>query len=571
MSNKGYFPFATLASVFVAAIVSPYGQSQTGSQRVSDTEKAICAKYNLVDKNQDPNQVCIALSNEFKAKRAAAGLAPIGLNPLDDLGMFVQERAAAAYASVLVGELKSKAEALALQAVSTRAAVNQAGAASSSGTGSTNLVSKPTTTDLISVASESGAFTDTLNGTSATLQANAAGLAKLFTKHPIFSMDAPSYAAALQPLNLTVTLNVAQQGGTTTVPTSGGSDITSVLLPSNNASFSSFQARYNIYRPNDPTSASFHAKFLAALTSNQAALDSATSDLARVVQNLVPKVEQGSDFITARSIWTASAARAEGAQPDFEALIGAFLAFKRDGLAALEKDPGFQSDVLALANGLNRIQDVINTAVNTARGTALATLTYTYATPTQQPSTNQFGVVASYLFKGGHQIVDPTSKKKVNDGTRTFLSGVQFSGNFQATLFVTTPDIVKNGTLRDLQVSAEFDKPFGGTTDNPRATWSLAGYGQYQYDPSVLNINAGNLVPGTPITLPSNAQVLLGSAGWLGVGQGKLVFNLNKGLSIPVALKWSNKTQLLDSKDIRGQFGISYDLSALSSLLSKGN
>jgi hypothetical protein len=84
----------------------------------------------------------------------------------------------------------------------------------------------------------------------------------------------------------------------------------------------------------------------------------------------------------------------------------------------------------------------------------------------------------------------------------------------------------------------------------------------------VLNISQGNLVPGTNITLPSNAQVLLGTSGWLGVVQGKIVFNLSKGLNIPVAIKWSNKTDLLTGNDIRGQIGLSYDLSALSKVLS---
>jgi hypothetical protein len=39
-------------------------------------------------------------------------------------------------------------------------------------------------------------------------------------------------------------------------------------------------------------------------------------------------------------------------------------------------------------------------------------------------------------------------------------------------------------------------------------------------------------------------------------------------LSIPVALKWSNKTDLLKGSDVRAQLGLSYDLSALSKLVS---
>jgi hypothetical protein len=52
------------------------------------------------------------------------------------------------------------------------------------------------------------------------------------------------------------------------------------------------------------------------------------------------------------------------------------------------------------------------------------------------------------------------------------------------------------------------------------------------------------------------------------VAQGKLTINLKKGLSIPVAVKWSNKTDLLKGDDVRGQVGLSYDLSALSKLIS---
>ena len=57
--------------------------------------------------------------------------------------------------------------------------VTQVGGAPTA-SGSTNLVSKPTTTDFISLASESGAFTDTVNGTTTTIQANALGLTKYF-------------------------------------------------------------------------------------------------------------------------------------------------------------------------------------------------------------------------------------------------------------------------------------------------------------------------------------------------------------------------------------------------------
>jgi hypothetical protein len=199
---------------------------------------------------------------------------------------------------------------------------------------------------------------------------------------------------------------------------------------------------------------------------------------------------------------------------------------------------------------------VVYTVLNKARGTPLATLSYLYSAPPDKPATHSITAVLSYLFKGD----DPQK--------RTPLTGAQLTSNFTTSIYASVPSGAAYGRLRDFQLSGEFDKPFGGTPAESRGTWSIAAYGQYQYDPTVLNITAGNLVPGTNIALPGNAQVLLGTAGWLGVAQGKLVINLKQGLNIPIAVKWSNKTDLLKGSDVRGQIGLSYDLSALSKLIS---
>ena len=149
-------------------------------------------------------------------------------------------------------------------------------------------------------------------------------------------------------------------------------------------------------------------------------------------------------------------------------------------------------------------------------------------------------------------------------------NAAQLNGNAAGSWFASVPVGAVYGRVQSYQFSGEYDQPIGSKSA-PRAIFSLAGYGQYQYSPTVLNITSANLAPGTNITLPSNAQVLLGTAGWLGVAQAKLVFNVGKGLSIPVAFKWSNKTDLLPNSNWKGQFGITYDLSALSSMLSGKN
>ena len=187
----------------------------------------------------------------------------------------------------------SVAQQTARQVLSTSAANTQIGGAATA-TGSTNLVSKPTTTDFISAAAESGAFTDTVNGTTMTIQANALGLTKYFYNKPVFEQWRSRYADAIQPLSFTVTLNVAQTGSTsatTTAPAtpSTPASITSVLLPTNNASFSSFGVNYSVYRPYNPQDSKFLTSWESALTSNHAALQDAGKRIAADVYKLFPQ------------------------------------------------------------------------------------------------------------------------------------------------------------------------------------------------------------------------------------------------------------------------------------------
>jgi hypothetical protein len=127
------------------------------------------------------------------------------------------------------------------------------------------------------------------------------------------------------------------------------------------------------------------------------------------------------------------------------------------------------------------------------------------------------------------------------------------------------PAGAKYGRVRDFQFAAQFDRPLGNINTHP-AVLTLAGYVQYQLDPSVINIGPGNLVPGTTITLPQDAQVLLGKKGTMGIVQAKVTLKMkNSGLKIPIAVRWANRTDLLNATDVRGHIGLTYDLDALFS------
>jgi hypothetical protein len=229
--------------------------------------------------------------------------------------------------------------------------------------------------------------------------------------------------------------------------------------------------------------------------------------------------------------------------------------------------PDAPKNILNLAAALDAFNEASYTVFNQARGKPLVTASYTYSTPAQKPATHDITIAAAEVFRGG-KLVKNAQGVLERDNSRTALSGVQLSANFTTSIYASLPSSAKYGRLRALQASGEVDKPFGGTLTEPRGILSFAGYAQYQYDPTVLTISSGNLLPNTNITLPSNAQVLLGTSGWLGVLQGKVALNLSKGLSLPIAVKWSNKTDLIKGNEVRGQFGLDYDLSALSKLLA---
>lgn len=488
-------------------------------------------------------------------------------DPTVVLGAFIVGVRKRAYAGLVSNTLSGDAKAAAqgalnqfAQLVSTKAAVNQSGANTAS-TGSTSLVTKPTTTDLISLAAESGAFTDTLNGNTLTVQANADGLIRYFSNKPFADLEKPKLAdTLLEHLTVTATFSVAQSGSTgvktSGSATSGSPSVSDIVLPSNNVNFNTVSANLAVVRPYVPNSKKFNKAWKDAEKPQLAALSSAETTIYKArlkLQPVVQKVESTDSFKEAEAIWLKNA-KADEENGDFNKFVSDYKtytdAFEAGMFAPTNNvDPTVtvESQVLDLNSDIASLSSINGKILDQARGT-LFTLNYTYNTPPNKPATHTGTLILAKVFQNSN--------------------GRQLTANAAGTWFDSVPKGAKYGKAQSYQFSGEFDQPMGGTATAPRATFSLAGYGQYQYNPTVLKITSGNVAPGTDITLNGNAQVLLGTAGWIGVAQSKLSFNIGKGMTIPVAVKWSNKTDLVPSNDWKGQFGVSYDLSAFSSMLS---
>jgi len=297
-------------------------------QYATDLEVQSCAAT-----GSDPvQQICDSLAREFdRDKRAetlklmpdgtpnfATGL-PLELrDPTVVLGAFIKGERRMAFADLAANRLKGEAKATAefalsslSQMLSTKAAVNQGGA-NSSAAGSTTLASKPTTTDFISIAAESGAFTDTLNGNSMTAQVNANGLRRYLSNKPFSGLD-PQAEDALEHLNLAATFSVAQSGSTGIATTGSATattpSIASIILPSNNISFSSVSVNYSLVRPFRPNSKKFVDAWKDAEQKNAQAIANANSDIYQATAKLNPAMEAAEndkDVTAALNTWETS-------------------------------------------------------------------------------------------------------------------------------------------------------------------------------------------------------------------------------------------------------------------------
>jgi hypothetical protein len=179
----------------------------------------------------------------------------------------------------------------------------------------------------------------------------------------------------------------------------------------------------------------------------------------------------------------------------------------------------------------------------------LFTLEYDYDRSLSQPVTHEIKLIYAYNFRTA--------------GMLTF--------NGAVSLYGAIPAGAKYGSLHYGQVSTEYDRTITGKDKSMQTQLSLAGYWQYQPHPSILNIPAGTVAPGTDIPLPNGTQEFVGTAGSLWVTQAKFTIKGSGGINIPIGVSWSNKTDLLQGTKVGAQVGISYNFSSLAGLFTGGS
>src|ERR1022692_4534087 len=439
----------------------------------------------------------------------------------------------------------------------------QSGSSAGSGGGS-SLVSKPSATAVLSAAIETGALTQSLStGPQTTFRGDTVGIGRMLLGEEPFpfcpntqqSCDS-ALAKALNPLTFSITVDANGQKGVS-VPISGSatpaatstatstSTPSSVNLAANQTRVAAWGLRYGIYNHRNPNDKQYRDAYAKALAAHANDLAAAAQAMQTKFEALIGPISTSAEF----SAWREHAIQdlimlpPTTTENDFETA----LAKELDKAVTIVKglDPSAADHAMQALESLDAyFADRKQVLADVQDGRPIATFEYTNNKPLDAPTTSNF----KFILAG-----QPSKN-------------VMLTLNLSSTIYNTLPTGVTVSRWRDTQAAGQIDIALGQIGSLTAPTFSAAGYFQYMRDPALITIGAGDLAPGTNIQLPNTAAVLLAQKGNTAIGQIKLTFPLKtSGISMPLALTWANRTDLIKANNVTGHFGLSFDLDSLLS------
>jgi hypothetical protein len=478
----------------------------------------------------------------------------------------------------------------ALAKISKQSSTKQAG--STSGTpGTTSAVSQPV--GLLSLASEYGGLTTSTNNGTFTLQAALDQVPSALAKDHLIEFCTPatkrpeclkgSTLEFLHRFSIATTFNTSTSSKTVNAMATSTSQSTTQavsLTPHGNESpsFSSLVAKFVILKDKADTSDPW-VKAVSNATD--------VTKLARALGAAIAALPQGLDTNFYYLKWQACtrSALAQAQNGQFEAVFLQYYV-KLNGILMggepftcpqndqqIEENietklnipkptgrqpvPGLQDALLKFKGAFEDYSLAVNTLRLSTENPVVA-LEYDWNRPQSQPTNSVFKVIFS------KNLLDSTKKNNL----------WTFTGNFAASIYNSEPASTIPGAshLRDIQAGAEADRMLPSIPLLGQTTLSVAYYFQEQTSPSILNVTPGTPITGITFTgLPSNASQVFTQKGNIHLAQLKWALGTGKNVRFPFALSYSNRTELIQKPDWRGQFGVSYDFSSLLSSQSSAN
>jgi hypothetical protein len=430
--------------------------------------------------------------------------------------------------------------------------------AMSARTGSTSIVARPGISEILSAAIESGAITRKADDTSVTFSANALMLRQLLSGElpkGCGSLDDDCRQGSgrwLRGLSGSATFSMA---GSTVVPEESTGGV--ALL--NARALTAISIRYEMLvreRRNDKLEEGLKA--LAADPTLQER-SVAFTEASFALQNLVDKVAKDTSWTTqtqtALRSDVAKGGEADEVQNRLEMTLLARYRQLHEQLKAAPEFAAFQGAAFTTQRAYVERQNAL--LAEQLYRKAL-TVDYVHERPSTQPELHQVRVVFSTPLgrkPSAGRLQAPTGAFTMNAGLSMFRPEL------------TPPEGWK---VRDAQFSAALDwSPV--RTGDMRPTYTVAYYFQYMVANGVIQFDKTAITPGgAAIPLPKTAVELLDTTGPIHVAQFRVSIPAAKGVSFPLAVSYSNRTELITGTSFwQGHAGVSYDLGVLKQALAR--
>jgi hypothetical protein len=437
----------------------------------------------------------------------------------------------------------------------------QAGASPSS-QGTTSMVSKGVASQILSLATEAGALSRTDSKTTSTFRVNPINVARLLSGETAFQDYCPVYdyqcdgglRRALEGLSAGVSFYTAPGNATTTAGSTGsaGSSGTSNggVLGASSQTISGWNVRYDFHVRRSVKDKNFGKSYRDQFQKVYTDAVKNGVDLGKKGETLTKSlVVCGKDDKTGQC-------KNSGFDP-YQAWLDKYA-------GQLKSAPGSEFDSILK----NAVKDLVNLAQqydSTFKNDVQA-----YATSLSTYLGHRDAQLADFINPITYSIEydDDRPTNQPSQSTAKFIvsarpAGFQLTGNFSIQWYDHLLQSSVN-RIRDAQGAVQFDKQFA--KDAALSPVLSAGYYyQYMAGNSLLTLPSTALAPGTSIPLPGNASELLNTKGSIHLGQAKITFKTKNGISFPLALTFSNRTDLIKATDVRGNFGITFDLNSLFS------
>jgi hypothetical protein len=383
------------------------------------------------------------------------------------------------------------------------------GASESSGT---SLVAKAGVPAILGFAAENGGLTRTTYGSTITFTGNPVGLVQAMAKKGFISsfQNQDDFTKFLRKFSFGLSFDTSRgaQPGTFT---------------GNKQQLSGFSFKYNVVDQRDPRDVKYTDKW-KELTKGQAA--NLALSLNTFVRGLVvPVGTTPPPAIEPFNTWLANANAALGSKNTIAEIESTLIA-ELQKLQAIELPPEQLVVVKQVGTDMDAFLEERNKILDEISNGWIATFDYNNTRPVGTPSLSNFRFLAE---KGAYN------------------GSIDFTGNASVTIYNSKPTGPNPKTLRDFRFAGQLDVPIGDITKTGKFLFSLGG--RYQ-----------RLLEDEPIL----GSTLVVPKGDIATFQAKLTIPIRgTAFKIPLSFSYANRTELIKERELRGNFGFTFDLDSI--------